>query len=118
MSHRNPFCGIAAANTVAQLDALVKNAKIQEALQTRTAARILGVPPGDIESDDMLAGGDITINRGSAAPWLACAIVLAVAIVAATALIVWRWDVAPVKSNPPPPPPPSKSSDYIEFYKP
>lgn len=69
--------GINAANNVACLDALRKNAQLQQAIKIRQAARLLGVPPMPrAEDEELLAGGNITFERPAPAwPW-------AVAIVA------------------------------------
>lgn len=121
----NPYLGVSVANSVAQLDALMKNAKLQEAVSARTAAEILGRPPVLPGSDDMLAGGDIIINRNSNAPWIIAGVAFLVAMIAA-AWIVMSSRPAGATPSPSPvvtttvptptPPVPSSGGDYIEFY--
>ncbi len=113
----NPFPGITAATSVAQLDGLRRNARLQEAINLKTAARIYGVtaPP---DEDEMLAGGNITVNH-PASSWPVVA-VLALAILAAAAGITWFVSLPrPVAPTVPTPPAASNpNTDFIEFYRP
>ena len=95
----NPWAGINAANSVAQLDGLVKNGKIQRAIQLRELVKILGMPPAPPEAEEMLAGGNITINPGSSSSgaWVFASI-LAIALIAA--LLWWAFVWKPAQANP------------------
>lgn len=105
---------------MAQLNALRNNAQLQEAINVRQAARLLGVAPIE-DPDGDLAGRDVIHNKGNAGPWVFAAVVLAAAI-----WFTWFWSqrtqaekaAQPVTSATPAPGKSAPNSDYIEFYKP
>ena len=82
----HPFLGLGKANTVAQLDELRKQAKLQRAILVRQASAIYGRPVMPGIDDEILAGGDVTINR--TLPWL-IGLLAAVTLAAACVLIAW-----------------------------
>lgn len=122
---KNPFVGIASANTVAGLGILNRQARLKQAAELRQISKVLGMPPTELE-DEMLAGGDITINHGSGVwPWVVAGLCI---LLLAGGVGVWLLGASPKGpvSNPTPPATPqppvvqpaTKGSDYIEFFKP
>lgn len=101
----NPFNGIAAAGLVSGVDAIHRNVRLQRAIQIREMAKVLGIPPAKLE-EEMLAGGNITVNeRGALGPWI-FATVLVLASLGVLGGWAWWWGV------PHRPSPPIQSSDY------
>jgi hypothetical protein len=86
----NPWLRVNAANSVAQLAALRRNARLQEAIQLRQAQQVLGVVAPGVD-DEMLAGGNITIqSHYNPWPWVVGIAILALAILFAAWLIAGR----------------------------
>jgi len=79
--------GLGRADTVAKLQAIRKDAKLARAILVRQAGRLYGVPNvGGGLDDEILAGGDVTINR--TLPWL-IGLIAVIALAAACVLIAW-----------------------------
>jgi hypothetical protein len=97
----NPFVGLATLNTMSGLKVLKDQAAIKQAFELRNMARVLGMPPDPLKDDDMMAAGDININRGGSnfGPWLfaaACVIAMAIGFGVLVLMLVQQSPAAPV----------------------
>lgn len=117
---------------MAQLNGLVNNSKIQNAIQARELMKILGIPPSQTGDEELLAGGNITINppvvhaaapvpkNSSLLPWIAFFTLLSVMLsFVFGGLIGWlvlTYNRTPTTQGRPPIQ--QSGSETIEFFKP
>jgi len=95
--------GIAHADQIAAVNAQYQNEKIQRAIRTRTMAKILGLPPEEV-SEEMLAGGNITINQpgpNRTGIWIFASVLLLVVVAAGLWLASGRSPVLPSQPGTP-----------------
>ena len=82
----NGLNGPARASMVQNLGRVNRQQRVAEALQLRQMTKILGMPPKLDLDDEMIAGGDIRINRGGPAPWL-----FATVAIVTLAILAWLF---------------------------
>jgi hypothetical protein len=86
---------------MAQLAAIRRNERLQDAINVRTAARIYGVVSPD-RDEEMLAGGNITVNQPQPSNDVSLVLlaIMGVLLILAVAFGVWAWSQRQPVSTP------------------